>query len=128
MPAIAVATGLAPRALLERAHAVERIFGRDRESEERWGPRTLDIDLIAYDDLTLNEPDLILPHPRLFERAFVLVPLGRNRAGPASSPGNASPMPRNAPIRRHRTAAGLKARPCDCVGADGKPWHFARLA
>jgi 2-amino-4-hydroxy-6-hydroxymethyldihydropteridine diphosphokinase len=73
--AIAVATGLEPRALLERGHAVERIFGRNRENEERWGPRTLDIDLIAYDDLTMNEPDLILPHPRLFERAFVLVPL-----------------------------------------------------
>lgn len=73
--AIAVATGLEPRALLERAHAVERIFGRNRASEERWGPRTLDIDLIAYDDLVLNEPDLVLPHPRLFERAFVLVPL-----------------------------------------------------
>ena len=75
--AIAVATGLAPRALLERAHAVERIFGRNRDKEERWGPRTLDIDLIAYNDLTLNEPDLVLPHPRLFERAFVLVPLAQ---------------------------------------------------
>jgi 2-amino-4-hydroxy-6-hydroxymethyldihydropteridine diphosphokinase len=73
--AIAVATGLEPRALLERAHAVERIFGRNREKEERWGPRTLDIDLIAYDDLIVDEPDLVLPHPRLFERAFVLVPL-----------------------------------------------------
>lgn len=75
--AIAVATGLPPRALLERAHAVERIFGRNRDKEERWGPRTLDIDLIAYNDLTLNEPDLVLPHPRLFERAFVLVPLAQ---------------------------------------------------
>jgi 2-amino-4-hydroxy-6-hydroxymethyldihydropteridine diphosphokinase len=73
--AIAVATGLEPRALLERAHAVERIFGRNREKERRWGPRTLDIDLIAYDDLAVDEPDLVLPHPRLFERAFVLVPL-----------------------------------------------------
>jgi 2-amino-4-hydroxy-6-hydroxymethyldihydropteridine diphosphokinase len=73
--AIVVATGLEPRALLERAHAVERIFGRHREKEQHWGPRTLDIDLIAYDDLVLNEPDLVLPHPRLFERAFVLVPL-----------------------------------------------------
>ena len=73
--AIAVATGLEPRALLERAHAVERIFGRNRDKEERWGPRSLDIDLIAYNDLTLNEPDLVLPHPRLFERAFVLVSL-----------------------------------------------------
>jgi 2-amino-4-hydroxy-6-hydroxymethyldihydropteridine diphosphokinase len=75
--ALIVATGLPPRALLERAHAVERIFGRNRETEERWGPRTLDIDLVAYNDLIMNEPDLVLPHPRLSERAFVLVPLAQ---------------------------------------------------
>ncbi|MEA2876102.1 MAG: 2-amino-4-hydroxy-6-hydroxymethyldihydropteridine diphosphokinase [Hyphomicrobiales bacterium] len=73
--AIAVETSLPPRALLDRAQSVERALGRDRAREERWGPRTIDIDLLAYDDLLLNEPDLVLPHPRLFERAFVLVPL-----------------------------------------------------
>ena len=73
--AIAVETTLSPRALLDRALNVERAFGRDRSRETRWGPRTIDIDLIAYDDLVCDEPDLILPHPRLFERAFVLVPL-----------------------------------------------------
>jgi 2-amino-4-hydroxy-6-hydroxymethyldihydropteridine diphosphokinase len=73
--AIAVETALSPRALLERALGVERALGRDRARETRWGPRTIDIDLIAYDDLVLDEPDLTLPHPRLFERAFVLVPL-----------------------------------------------------
>ncbi len=72
---IAVATDLSPRPLLERAQATERAFGRDRARERRWGPRTLDIDLLAYDDLIMREPDLILPHPWLFERAFVLVPL-----------------------------------------------------
>lgn len=71
----AIETGLAARALLDRAHGTERAFGRDRARERRWGPRTLDIDLLAYDDLSLNEPALTLPHPRLFERAFVLVPL-----------------------------------------------------
>jgi 2-amino-4-hydroxy-6-hydroxymethyldihydropteridine diphosphokinase len=70
-----VATGLTPHQLLARAEAVERAFGRDRANERRWGPRTLDIDLLAYDDVAVNEPDLRLPHPRLFERAFVLVPL-----------------------------------------------------
>jgi 2-amino-4-hydroxy-6-hydroxymethyldihydropteridine diphosphokinase len=70
-----VATGLAPHQLLARAQAVERAFGRDRANERRWGPRTLDIDLLTYDDVAVNEPDLRLPHPRLFERAFVLVPL-----------------------------------------------------
>ena len=73
--AIAVATSLAPHALLARAQAVEHAFGRERAKERRWGPRSVDIDLIAYDDLALDTPDLTLPHPRLFERAFVLVPL-----------------------------------------------------
>jgi 2-amino-4-hydroxy-6-hydroxymethyldihydropteridine diphosphokinase len=73
--AIAVETTLAPHALLARAQAVERAFGRDRARERRYGPRTVDIDLIAYDDVFLDTSGLTLPHPRLFERAFVLVPL-----------------------------------------------------
>ncbi|MGE0752603.1 MAG: 2-amino-4-hydroxy-6-hydroxymethyldihydropteridine diphosphokinase [Variibacter sp.] len=77
--AIAVETTLPPRALLQRALAVERAFGRDRAGGERWGPRLLDIDILVYDDVTLNEPDLALPHPRLLERAFVLVPLAEIR-------------------------------------------------
>ncbi|HET7849852.1 MAG TPA: 2-amino-4-hydroxy-6-hydroxymethyldihydropteridine diphosphokinase [Pseudolabrys sp.] len=72
---IAIKTSLAPRDLLARAQTVERELGRDRAREKRWGPRTADIDIIAYDDVTLRAPDLTLPHPRLFERAFVLVPL-----------------------------------------------------
>lgn len=72
---IAVETDLPPQALLARALDVERAFGRDRAREQRWGPRPVDIDLLAYDDVTLDDNDLILPHPRLFERAFVLVPL-----------------------------------------------------
>ncbi|HMF24173.1 MAG TPA: 2-amino-4-hydroxy-6-hydroxymethyldihydropteridine diphosphokinase [Pseudolabrys sp.] len=73
--AIAVETTLGPRELLARAQEIELRLGRDRAHEKRNGPRTADIDIIAYDDLTLNEPNLTLPHPRLFERAFVLVPL-----------------------------------------------------
>jgi 2-amino-4-hydroxy-6-hydroxymethyldihydropteridine diphosphokinase len=72
---IAVRTTLAPRDLLSRAQTIEREFGRDRAQEQRFGPRTVDIDLLAYDDIALDEPGLTLPHPRLFERAFVLVPL-----------------------------------------------------
>jgi 2-amino-4-hydroxy-6-hydroxymethyldihydropteridine diphosphokinase len=72
---IDVATSLAPRALLERAQSVERILGRERNKQRRFGPRTADLDLLAYGDLVLDEPGLTLPHPRLFERAFVLVPL-----------------------------------------------------
>ena len=71
----AVETRLTPHALLARAQAVERAFGRDRARERRWGPRPVDIDLLAYDDIRLNDENLTLPHPRLFERAFVLVPL-----------------------------------------------------
>ena len=73
--AIVAATDVPPAALLARAQAVEAQFGRNRSQEQHWGPRTLDIDLIAYGDVALDEPDLTLPHPRLFERAFVLVPL-----------------------------------------------------
>jgi 2-amino-4-hydroxy-6-hydroxymethyldihydropteridine diphosphokinase len=73
--AIVVETSLVPQALLARALRVEAQFGRDRAKETRWGPRTLDIDIIAYDQLQIDEPGLTLPHPRLFERAFVLAPL-----------------------------------------------------
>jgi 2-amino-4-hydroxy-6-hydroxymethyldihydropteridine diphosphokinase len=72
---IEIETSLDPHALLFTLHKIESKFGRDRASERRWGPRTLDLDLIAYDDVTLDKPELTLPHPRLFERAFVLVPL-----------------------------------------------------
>ena len=73
--AIRVETSLAPRALLERAMNVESRFDRDRYRVKRWGPRPVDIDLLSYDNLVIDEPGLILPHPRMFERAFVLVPL-----------------------------------------------------
>src|SRR4051794_5187069 len=72
---IATETELSPHALLERTQAVEKPLGRDRTKDVRWGPRPIDIDLLAYDDVTIDEPNLKLPHPRLLERAFVLVPL-----------------------------------------------------
>lgn len=72
---IEIETALDPHALLQVLHQTETDYGRDRANERRWGPRTLDLDLLAYDDLALDERGLILPHPRLFERAFVLVPL-----------------------------------------------------
>jgi 2-amino-4-hydroxy-6-hydroxymethyldihydropteridine diphosphokinase len=72
---LAVETALSPHALLARALAVEAMLGRDRAKASRWGPRTVDIDLIAYDDIGIDEPDLTLPHPRALERAFVLAPL-----------------------------------------------------
>lgn len=66
-------TDLDPRTLLYRLKSVEREFGRI--AGPRWGPRALDLDILTYDDLTLSAPDLIVPHPHMRERAFVLVPL-----------------------------------------------------
>ena len=78
---IEVVTSLGPHDLLARAQQCERAFGRDRAQEQRWGPRTIDIDLLAYDDAVINDAELILPHPRLFERGFVLVPLAEIAPG-----------------------------------------------
>jgi 2-amino-4-hydroxy-6-hydroxymethyldihydropteridine diphosphokinase len=72
---IAVATSLSPHDLLSRALNCERALGRDRGREQRWGPRKIDIDILAYDAVELHDADLTLPHRHLFERAFVLVPL-----------------------------------------------------
>src|SRR4051812_26871759 len=72
---IAVETSLTPHQLLARTQAVERRLGRDRLVEKRWGPRTADIDILTYEGVTLNDRDLTLPHPLMFERGFVLMPL-----------------------------------------------------
>jgi len=66
-------TDLGARALLEVAQRLEE--AADRQREVRWGPRTLDVDLLWVDGEEVDEPDLEVPHPRMFERAFVLVPL-----------------------------------------------------
>ncbi len=66
-------TDLGARALLGELKAIEAALGRIPTF--RWGPRAIDLDILAYDDLRLNEPDLIVPHVRLFERAFALAPL-----------------------------------------------------
>ncbi len=68
-------TALAPRALLAALAKIETELGRNRKQEMRFGPRVIDLDILLYDDLELMEPDLEIPHPRLLERAFVLVPL-----------------------------------------------------
>ncbi|ETK35350.1 2-amino-4-hydroxy-6-hydroxymethyldihydropteridine pyrophosphokinase [Microbispora sp. ATCC PTA-5024] len=78
---------LDPRTLLDRAQGVENAFGRVRE--ERWGARTLDVDLIMVGSLLSDDPELTLPHPRAHERAFVLVPWAQ--ADPAAVlPGRGS--------------------------------------
>ncbi len=69
---VVLKTTLPPSSLLERAQAVEEAFHRVRD--ERWGPRTLDVDIVAYADVISDDPALTLPHPRAHERAFVLAP------------------------------------------------------
>ena len=67
-------TGLAPRAFLEQLQSIETARGRER-GEIQWGPRVLDLDLLAYDGLSIDEPGLIVPHPGIASRNFVLLPL-----------------------------------------------------
>lgn len=70
---VTIVTDLAPGAVLALAQALEQAAARVREV--RWGPRTLDVDVLLYDDLRQDDPDLTIPHPRMFERHFVLAPL-----------------------------------------------------
>jgi 2-amino-4-hydroxy-6-hydroxymethyldihydropteridine diphosphokinase len=72
-------TRLSPRALLEFGLEVER--GLNRVRRERWGPRLIDVDILVYDALTIDEPGLEIPHPRMLERPFVMVPLAEIAAG-----------------------------------------------
>ncbi|SFV38832.1 2-amino-4-hydroxy-6-hydroxymethyldihydropteridine diphosphokinase [Hyphomicrobium facile] len=70
---IAIQTTLSPHELLKRCQTVENDMGRVRTL--RWGPRIIDVDILTFQDLTIAEPDLTVPHPLIAERAFVLVPL-----------------------------------------------------
>jgi len=72
--AVRIGTRLAPEELLAHMLKVELALGRVREI--RWGPRTIDVDLLLYSDRMIDTPDLTVPHPRMQERAFVLIPLG----------------------------------------------------
>lgn len=99
-------TSLSPRALLGALLEIERSRGRDRAREVRWGPRTLDLDLLVYGPQVVREPDLEIPHPRLAERRFVLeplaqiapdllVPIGAGAATVAALLARLGPAPRN---------------------------------
>jgi 2-amino-4-hydroxy-6-hydroxymethyldihydropteridine diphosphokinase len=80
-----VQTTLAPQGLLARCLAIETALGRVRS--ERWAPRTLDLDLLLYGEAVIDEPGLVVPHPRLGERPFVLVPLAE-----VATPGLTHPV------------------------------------
>ncbi|MEM7228520.1 MAG: 2-amino-4-hydroxy-6-hydroxymethyldihydropteridine diphosphokinase [Planctomycetota bacterium] len=73
--AAAIGTSLEPHQLLDALLEIERRYGRDRTSEQRWGPRTLDLDLLLYGERQLRDDHLEIPHPRMHERRFVLEPL-----------------------------------------------------
>lgn len=70
-------TMLPPRLLLDHLLEIERQQGRERNAQERWGPRTLDLDLLLHGDSVIQQEGLVIPHPRLHERLFVLVPLAQ---------------------------------------------------
>lgn len=72
---VEIETCLEPHRLLARCLAIEAAHGRDRRVEERWGPRPLDLDVLLYGDAIIAERDLTVPHPRMHERLFVLVPM-----------------------------------------------------
>ena len=83
-------TELAPAALLAELQGIERDLGRVRA--ERWGPRTIDLDILLYDDRVVEAPELTVPHPRMCEREFVLGPLAE------LAPGLVHPVERR-PVR-----------------------------
>lgn len=81
-----LSTGLAPQRLLDELQALEQAHGRVREGE-RWGPRTLDLDLLLYGGERIDTPRLQVPHPQMSERAFVLIPLAEIAPGELQIPG-----------------------------------------
>jgi 2-amino-4-hydroxy-6-hydroxymethyldihydropteridine diphosphokinase len=110
---------LQARALLEQLHELEDLFGRKRL--EHWGPRSLDLDLLWWGDLAIDEPALQLPHPRWHQRAFVLAPLlAIERRSPFQAPRGYPPLtelmeatqerpPRPLPSQSHGWLAGFGA-------------------
>lgn len=73
---VCCATALGPRAVLEATHDIERELGRRQKSHDGvYHDRCIDIDILLYDDLSISEPDLVVPHPKMLERDFVMIPL-----------------------------------------------------
>jgi 2-amino-4-hydroxy-6-hydroxymethyldihydropteridine diphosphokinase len=96
---VRVETTREPYGLLDACREVENALGRERL--ERWGPRTIDVDVLTYGDRVIDEPDLQVPHPRMHERGFVLVPLLELVADP--------PLPGGRTVKELRLGAGVLA-------------------
>jgi 2-amino-4-hydroxy-6-hydroxymethyldihydropteridine diphosphokinase len=109
---VAIETRLAPREVLERTRAIEKALGR--VAGPRWGPRAIDIDILLCGDVILSEPDLVVPHPGLLERAFVLVPLAEIASDRVIPPAGLTVAEALARVARHpgdvRRAAAPPAR------------------
>ena len=75
--AASISTTLQPQALMKTMLEIETAHGRDRSTGQRWGPRRLDLDLLLYEARKIEEPNLVLPHPRMHQRSFVLGPLAQ---------------------------------------------------
>ncbi len=103
---VRVHTDLSPRALLDRLLAIERSEGRQRGTE-RNAPRTLDLDLLLFDDCEIDEPGLVVPHPRIAQRPFVLEPLC-DLAPDLVFPGAAAPVSALAAAVRDPTAVRVR--------------------
>ena len=108
--------GISARDLLEKIHEIEASFGRDRKKEIRFGPRPLDIDIEFFGNQKISEPDLQIPHPRLKERAFVLVPLlevldclEKKENAPAPSTNAQATQTASQEISAHATARSADA-------------------
>lgn len=117
-------TTLPPHELLDELLATEAAFGRDRGTEERWGPRVLDLDLLLYGDQVVDDaPRLVVPHPRMDQRAFVLIPLTEVFAGGVLPDGRrvTAVLAGLAPI----TGISLHVRLADVPGA-GSPLGIER--
>ncbi len=97
--AVRIATRRSPARLLALCQAVEAALGRTREV--RWGPRTIDVDILLYDQKVVERPDLSVPHPRLVERAFALIPLIEVAPGQRLPDGRSLPavLARLAPVQ-----------------------------
>jgi 2-amino-4-hydroxy-6-hydroxymethyldihydropteridine diphosphokinase len=100
---VALDTTLAPAELLAALKSIEQELGR--VATFRWGPRAIDLDILTYDDVRLDTPALSLPHPRLHERAFVLVPLAEIAPAYAGA-RDALPDAERAPVERIGTFEG----------------------
>jgi 2-amino-4-hydroxy-6-hydroxymethyldihydropteridine diphosphokinase len=107
--AVLIETALPAREILGRALTIERTLGRVRPDPVRWGPRTIDLDILWIEGEVINEAGLVVPHPRLRERAFALGPLvdvAPNASDPATGEPYHAMLPARLPLRRAEQAAG----------------------